>query len=187
MFGTNSFNLVWEKVCAEILDNKLKCQLKDLTLPPKKTSIELNPNDLLINLIEKPYWTITGKEASDTLIPDLIAINGSQFLIFDAKYYTPKLEPNQKPEHHPGIESVTKQYLYQLAYKDFIKAYEFTDIKNCFLMPTEKEDVQNMGTVTMKMFRDLNLTDIEVRYIPATTAYRYYLSGTTMDINELKL
>ena len=74
-----------------------------------------------------------------------------------------------------------------MAYKDFIKAYEFTDVKNCFLMPTEKEEMQNMGKVTMKMFRDLNLTDIEVRYIPATTAYRHYLSGTTMDINELKL
>lgn len=187
MFGTNSFNLVWEEVCAKILDNKLKCPLKDLPLPPQKTSIEFNPTKLLIDLIEKPYWTFTQKEASDTLIPDLIAINGSQFLIFDAKYYTPKLELNQKPEHQPGIESVTKQYLYQLAYKDFIKAYEFTDIKNCFLMPTEKEDVQNMGTVTMKMFRDLNLTDIEVRYIPATTAYRYYLSGATMNLSELKL
>ena len=54
-------------------------------------------------------------------------------------------------------------------------------------MPTEKEKVQNMGKVTMKMFRDLNLTDIEVRYIPATTAYHYYLSGTTMNLSELQL
>jgi hypothetical protein len=171
MFGTNSFNLVWEKVCADILDNKLKCPLKDLHLPSGNVNTSFNTNDLLIDLIEKPYWSITGKESADTLIPDLIAINGSQFLIFDAKYYTPKLEPKQKPEQQPGIESITKQYLYQLAYKDFIKAHEFTDIKNCFLMPTEDEYVLNKGTVTMKMFRDLELSDIEVRYIPTTIAF----------------
>lgn len=187
MFGTNSFNLVWEKVCADILDNKLKCQLKDLHLPSGNVNISFNTNDLLIDLIEKPYWSITGKESTDTLIPDLIAINGSQFLIFDAKYYTPKLEPNQKPEQQPGIESITKQYLYQLAYKDFIKAHEFTDIKNCFLMPTEEEYVLNKGTVTMKMFRDLELSDIEVRYIPVTIAFCYYLSDTIMNISELNL
>lgn len=52
-------------------------------------------------------------------------------------------------------------------------------------MPTEEEMVQNKGKVTMKMFAKLK--DIEVRYIPASTAYRHYLSGTTIDVNELKL
>lgn len=126
------------------------------------------------------------KESTDTLIPDLITINGCQFLIFDAKYYTPKLEPKQKPEQQPGIESITKQYLYQLAYKDFIKAHEFTDIKNCFLMPTE-EYVLNKVMVPMKMFRDLELSDIEVRYIPVTIAFCYYLSDSIMNISELNL
>ena len=187
MFGTNSFNLVWEKVCAKILDDKLQRQLKDLPLPGTNVKTQYNPNDLLVSIIEKPCWTITGKEATKTLIPDLVTINGSQFLIFDAKYYTPKLEQNKEPQHQPGIESVTKQYLYQLAYQPFISAYGFTDIKNCFLMPTEKENVQNMGTVTMKMFQNLNLKDIEVRYIPASLAYDCYLSGTTMNLSELML
>lgn len=185
MFGTNSFNLVWEKVCATILDNKLRWQLKDLSLPTKKVNPIYEPSKQLIDIIEKPCWTITGNEASETLIPDLITINGSQFLIFDAKYFTPKLEQNKKPEHQPGIESVTKQYLYQLAYQQFIDVHNFTDVKNCFLMPTEEEMVQNKGKVTMKMFAKLK--DIEVRYIPASTAYRHYLSGTTIDVNELKL
>lgn len=185
MFGTNSFNLVWEKVCATILDNKLRWQLKDLSLPTKKVNPIYEPSKQLIDIIEKPCWTITGNEASETLIPDLITINGSQFLIFDAKYYTPKLEQNKKPEHQPGIESVTKQYLYQLAYQQFIDVHNFTDVKNCFLMPTEEEMVQNKGKVTMKMFAKLK--DIEVRYIPASTAYRHYLSGTKIDVNELKL
>lgn len=187
VFGTNSFNLVWEDVCAVILDNQLTRQLSNIPIPTGSLNKTYNPSDELINIIEKPCWTITGENADKTLIPDLITINDTQFIIFDAKYYTPILEPGKKPKHQPGIESVTKQYLYQLAYQPFIDAHKFTDVKNCFLMPTEKEEVQNKGTVVMKMFRDLNLTDIEVRYIPATTAYRHYLSGTTMDINELKL
>ena len=50
----------------------------------------------LIDLIEKPLWTITGKRAKDTLIPDLVSIckvNGQyQFIIFDAKYYNAHLK-----------------------------------------------------------------------------------------------
>ena len=33
LFGTNSFNLVWEKVCAEIMDNQLDTRLGALKLP----------------------------------------------------------------------------------------------------------------------------------------------------------
>ena len=118
----------------------------------------------------------------------------SRILSASPKYYTPKLEQNQKPKYQPGIESVTKQYLYQLAYQPFIDAHGFTDVKNCFLMPTEKEEVENKGNVTMEMFQylkykniEVKLKGIEVRYIPATVAYCYYLSGTTIDINDLKL
>lgn len=39
----------------------------------------------------------------------------------------------------------------------------------------------------MKMFADLGLQDIEVRYIPASDAYDYFLTGKLMDINKLKL
>lgn len=187
VFGTNSFNLVWEDVCAVILDNQLRRQLSNIPIPTGSLNKTYNPSDELINIIEKPCWTITGENADKTLIPDLITINDTQFIIFDAKYYTPILEPGKKPKHQPGIESITKQYLYQLAYQPFIDAHKFTDVKNCFLMPTEKEEVQNKGTVVMKMFHDLNLSAIKVRYIPATTAYRHYLSGTKMNLSELKL
>ena len=52
-------------------------------------------------------------------MPDIVSIsvvNGEwQFIIFDAKYYNAKLGPGISPKAQPGIESVTKQYLYQLA------------------------------------------------------------------------
>ena len=114
MFGTNSFNLVWESICADIMDNQLDKQLGTLSLPhPLKP--EYDRSRKLIELIEKPLWSATGKTANDTLIPDLITITGSQFIIFDAKYYNAKLDAGVTPKGQPGIESVTKQYLYQLA------------------------------------------------------------------------
>lgn len=189
LFGTNSFNLVWEKVCAEILDNQLEKTLVELKLPIPVQKDDPLAKVKLINLIEKPKWSVADKEAEDTLIPDLITISGEQFIIFDAKYYTPVFALGKPPKSQPGIESVTKQYLYQLAYQEFISKHGFAkeDVKNCFLMPTAKTAVQNMGTVSMKMFADLKLQDIEVRYIPASVAYEHYLHGRKISVLKLEL
>lgn len=186
MFGTNSFNLVWEKVCADIMDNQLEKQLGMLKLP-----ISLQPgydrNCRLIDLIEKPYWSITGKTANNTLIPDLIAIDGESFVIYDAKYYNAKLVLGKTPKGQPGIESVTKQYLYQLAYQKFIKDHGFKEVKNCFLMPTENTAIVPAGEVSMEMLSHLGLQNIKIRFIPAGMAYEYYLSGRKMNTDLLEL
>lgn len=186
MFGSNSFNLVWEEVCADIMDNQLEKQLGMLELP-KPLKSEYPADIRLKDLIEKPLWTITGKKANDTLIPDLISITGNQFIIFDAKYYNAQLEAGKMPKGQPGIESVTKQYLYQLAYQKFIREHGFSAVKNCFLMPTEKQEVINKGEVSMEMFSHLELQNIKVRFIPAKIAYEYYLSGEKLNIKILKL
>ena len=184
LFGTNSFNLVWEGICADIMDNQLDVRLGALQLP-----IQLKPEydkkQKLINLIEKPLWSATGKTAADTLIPDLVSISGDQFIIFDAKYYNAQLEPDNPPKGQPGIESVTKQYLYQLAYQKFINDHGFSDVKNCFLMPTENCEIEDHGEVLMEMFSSLGLQNIKVRFLPADMVYDHYLSGRKMDIKML--
>ncbi len=190
LFGTNSFNLVWEKVCADIMDNQLNVRLGALNLPvPLHPGY--NPNMKLSDLIEKPFWTATESTAKDTLIPDLIATSeteqGYQFIIFDAKYYNAYLEKGNPPQAQPGIESITKQYLYQLAYQKFIEDHKFTTVKNCFLMPTEKEDVIDKGEVSMQILSGLGLQDIEVRFLPAKMAYDYYLAGMKLNIDCLAL
>jgi len=190
LFGTNTFNLVWEKICADIMDNQLDAPLGVLKLPvPLKDGY--NRRMKLIELIEKPLWTITGKCAKDTLIPDLISIckvNGQhQFIIFDAKYYNAHLETGIAPTGQPGIESVTKQYLYQLAYQKFIEDHNFSSVKNCFLLATENNEIEDKGEVRMEMLSNLGLQDIKGRLIPATMAYDLYLSGRKMDIADLEL
>lgn len=190
LFGTNRFNLVWEEICADIMDNQLDNPLGTIRFPvPLKPGYDRRQK--LIELIEKPLWTATGKTAKDTLIPDLITITKVgqewQFIIFDAKYYNARLESGIVPKGQPGIESVTKQYLYQLAYQKFIKEHGFDSVKNCFLMPTESADVQNKGEVSLEMLRKLGLQNIKVRFLPADMAYEYYLSGRKMDIRILEL
>lgn len=189
LFGTNSFNLVWENVCAEILDNQLQKPLYSLKLPEPVPYDCPEANKKLIELIEKPEWTYTNTRAEDTLIPDLITIYGNKFIIFDAKYYTPVLERGKTPKGQPGIESITKQYLYQLAYNNFTSRHGLSkeNIRNCFLMPTAMQRIVSKGSVKMKMFADLGLQDIEVRLIPATMAYKYYLSGEKINVSELGL
>lgn len=186
LFGTNSFNLVWEAVCVDICDNQLGTKLGMLSLPiPLKP--QYDKNQKLIDLIEKPLWTATGKTASDTLIPDLITIKDDRLIIFDAKYYNAQLEPGCVPKGQPGIESVTKQYLYQLAYKNFIIDHKFVAVLNCFLLPTEGNNVVEKGEVAMQMLSSLGLAEIKVRLLPAKMAYDCYLRGRKLDIDALKL
>jgi len=186
IFGTNSFNLVWEGICADIMDNQLERRLGELSLPVQLKP-RYNRQTKLIDIIEKPIWTATGQTASDTLIPDLIMISGDRFIIFDAKYYNAKLEKDTPPKGQPGIESVTKQYLYQLAYQEFIDDHEFKSVTNCFLMPTEEEEVIDKGEVKMDILSGWGLQDIKVHFLPAKMAYEYYLSGKKMKAEDLGL
>ena len=190
IYGTNNFNLVWEAVCADILDNKLDACLGTLKLPIALQP-QYNSRKRLIDLIEKPLWTAAGKTANDTLTPDLITIEkvgrDYWFIVFDAKYYNACLEPEAAPKGQPGIESITKQYLYQLAYQQFIADHAFSAVKNCFIMPTESETVIDKGEVSLQMLSVLGLQNIKVRFLPAALAYDYYISGRKINIDVLKL
>lgn len=193
-FGTTSFNLVWETVCAEVFDNKLTIPLSDLPLSTVKiplNTLGVKPRTLK-DLIERPNWTsIDGAVAfSDTLKPDLISVerheNVCSFVILDAKYYTMRIESN-KVEGQPGVGDVTKQYLYQLAYKDFIELNGIQEVKNCFLMPTEKDEIVSVGNVHMEMLGKVGLEKIQVRELPASRMFDYYLQRRKMPISVLNL
>ena len=78
-----------------------------------------------------------------------ICKNHIAFLIFDAKYYNPVLLNGHTPKNQPGIESVTKQYLYQLAYQNFITDHCFTQVRNCFLLPTTDSGITDKGELSL--------------------------------------
>lgn len=196
LFGTNNFNLVWENVCAEILNNQLKTPLGSLKLPVPLLE-KYDHTQALETLIDKPIWSDTDKNGNmfkreaDTLIPDLISVgsvNGQgYFIIFDAKYYNMQLETNKPLRGQPGLESITKQYLYQLAFQKFIKEHGFNTVKNCFLMPTQTDDFIPKGQVEMEMLSELGLEPIQNRLIPAKKSFELYLQGQKLDIELLEL
>lgn len=199
MFGTNSFNLVWERVCADVLDNQLHKPIGGLRLPvPLAEQYQDIRHKELGDLIDKPEWIgedpdkgSFSKTAEHTLIPDLITIanvNGEyQFIIFDAKYYNLVLEPDKSLRGQPGIESITKQYLYQLAYQPFVEAHGIRTVKNCFLMPTAESEVVAKGKVSLAMLSNLHLQDIQIRLVPAKMVYQHYLGNIKMDLHALML
>lgn len=195
MFGTTAFHAVWEKVCADVFDNKLNTTLGQLKMSvPLADEFKDRSSETLIGIIEKPKWKSVDMaeiEAADTLIPDLISIpqikGADYFLIFDAKYYNIQLEKGKSLRGNPGVGDVTKQYLYQLAYKDFIKAHNIKVVKNCFLMPTEKNEIIKKGTVRMPMLEALGLENIQIRLIPASMLYERYLAKGKIDIGLLEL
>jgi len=193
MFGTNSFHVVWEKVCAEIFDNQLDISLDRI---PFSVPVKYNKGETLKQLIEKPEWHENiekiSHKAKDTLIPDIISIpeykGGRYFVIFDAKYYNMILDKKML-KNQPGIESITKQYLYQLAYREFLKdcKFDIENIRNCFLLPTAGETVINKGYVVLGMMHFFGLKQIEVRLLPAEEVFSCYLENKKYDICALDL
>ena len=192
MFGTTAFHAVWEKACAAVFGSKLGVPLGQLSMnAPLAPGYDRQVR--LIDLMEKPKWCGGGfvREAKDTLIPDLITVarqDGQDwFVIFDAKYYLLQLEQDRPLEGNPGIGDVVKQYIYQLAYRNFIADHRITTVKNCFLLPTEGTEIVSKGTVRLDMLAALGLEDIQIRLIPAGLLFDRYLNGGTIELEALDL
>ena len=185
-------------MCSDVFDNQKGCPLKKLKLPiPIKE--EYDENQTLSSIINKPTWygfdDENGefvRESKQPFKPDILTIQQKgddfEFIILDAKYYNLKLEyDSEKLEGNPEIESITKQYMYELSFKKFIKDHKFSKTKNCFLFPTEKDEIINKGYVNLNFSDDVALENIQLILLPAHLINEYFLSGKTLDISCLKL
>lgn len=199
MYGTNSFNLVWEEVCAQNFGNVLNAKLSELPLELCDAYRE-NADNELKEIIDRPVWYKTSGDISDnksdTLRPDLISIykcdDSGEFCfgIYDAKYYNVDFSKNASEYRvigQPGIGDVTKQYLYQLAYDDFITKQGYKYVQNVFLCPDEAGD-NEYGWVQMNMLHQIGgkkLNNVAVVKLCAPEMYSLYLSNHTIDENEM--
>jgi len=180
IFGTNSFNLVWEKVCGEVLNNMLSQPLGSIRLPVP-LSEGYSRRAKLIDIIERPVWSGEGfcHLAKETLIQDAVSIENCgddwRLVIYDAKYYVAAIGPGTPLTGQPGIESITKQYLYRLAFKPFMDEHRIPRAYNCFLLPHEGGSVLDRGTASLPMMDALGLERIQVRFLPAGVMYKCYL------------
>lgn len=99
LYGTNSFNLVWEKVCAENFGSVLDRAIVDLPLCNSTLYKSEDEASTLRNVIKAPRWRkseypMVEDPKVETLKPDLVCIYPVDeekkdycFGIYDAKYY----------------------------------------------------------------------------------------------------
>ena len=164
-FGCSSLHMLWEEACREVLgeDDSDKIQ------------------------IEPPTWhmsTQTCKEAG-TLKPDMIFRIEEGTCIMDAKYYIPlEKRGNHVPKGLPGVNDITKQFLYQRALLT-PNAYISTDgeikqpIYNAFLMPAPlsicgSSPIIRYATITMPLFPDLKIETLQISPIDILSSYAKY-------------
>lgn len=191
LFGTNNFNIVWEKVCAFVFNNQLNKPLNGLNI--KLVDEKYNRSEQrLIDIVKKPIWSplpndIIKHQARRTLVPDIISVyedSGKKyFIISDAKYYLLRLNETEL-EGNPGVEDVSKQHLYALAYKEFIESNAFDVVDNVFLFPSENEGFELVGTVEMDLFEGLGIGCIKLLKLPAYTMFQNYLRSKHLQIGN---
>ena len=192
-FGTTSFFNIWERACKVAFGDVLNSRLDDLGLPLVGDWNKLAYQTLL-KIIPQPKWEryVHGRYnycgASATLIPDTISFTYNNkgeyvFCIYDAKYYVPSESGEMK--YQPGLESVTKQFLYQSAYESFIKDYKFDTVVNAFLVPTAEKEMYQIGRVSFtevmgEVERPLS-NFVTMWALPANQIFNAYLNGEQID------
>lgn len=174
--GTTSFKSVWEDVCSVVNDNS-----KDKTLESLGIDCLKDKSMKLSDVIKKPEWTPEGSEikiaSKSTLIPDIITIKDNNIYIYDAKYYNIKFD-ELGVEGAPGVNDISKQYLYEMSYINFAEENNLKIIRNAFLMPNEDDEKIKLGKVSFdifSIFKNNNLNDIEIYLVPAKYYFQEYL------------
>lgn len=196
LFGTTSFNLVWEDVCRRVIGDMLDTPLMGLPLKDHLTC-DCAPSDTLRSIIERPVWhgrdgcVEFARRANGTLRPDAVSLDrvddSVRMAIFDAKYYVMELSQSEGVRGQPGVSDVSKQFLYQMAYSKFRADHGIGSTVNCFLLPSPSDQVTAVASVTMPMFEQLDLAPIDVRLVPASTVFDLSLRGGRISFSELML
>lgn len=190
-YGTNAINITWEKACAAVLGNQMDVSIMNIKHLDDEAKKQYK--DTLGKIIEHPIWVpaealAESGPAADTLIPDTVAVklnkdNKLLLVIYDAKYYNIRLT-SDSVSGQPGIESITKQYLYHLAYKDFMEKSGINEIENVFLFPTEGPSC-DIGYVTLPMMAKLGLKNIGAIKLNANYVWDTFLKGEQKELHEL--
>lgn len=172
LFGTTSFEHVWEEVCRAALGQDCHEQAEwkapfDITKPQWKldeTSYFGNPHRL-----DMLFWNE----------------KAGRLELYDAKYYVPDKKPNEANYSGlPGIEDVSKQYLYQLTLE--ILCINRFFVHNALLLPAPLGATPGRwGSVSMKIMADLGLGDIDVYRLAPNRLYQLYLDGTQESLSKM--
>lgn len=192
--GTTSFSSIWEKACKVAFGDLLDTQLCDLGIPLSKRW-RARSFETVLQIVPHPVWERLERDGGfrscgkvRTLIPDTVTfregVDGSWiFCIYDAKYYVPSL--SDKITKQPELESVTKQFLYQSAYRKFVLDHGFDRVVNAFLVPSCDGELRMLARVSFPEvmgsekapFSDF----VNMWALPATKVFDAYLDGSELN------
>lgn len=168
IYGTTSFHIVWELVCSEVFANQYH-QLKHNIPSPK--------------WIDNTGMVSTGS----TLRPDLIIWDKEKsiFAILDAKYYTLEFGGGKKLYGNPGLEDISKQFLYLKSFEHFIKENQIDKIINVLLFPKGNRKlsvIEYLGKIEFNLFegKEIGVVLISEKYL-----FEYFLSRKNIRIIDL--
>lgn len=175
LFGTSSFEQIWEEVCRRSLGHDLHDEKR--WQKPYEHS--------------QPTWQLAGDEEPQEKQPqrtDMIfhAHGDAVIELYDAKYFM----PNAALDGLPGVNDVCKQYVYQLT---LIHHEWEKPIRNALLLPAPTRGEQGSvgtlseqwGRVSMAVMQELGLGDIYVYRLSPQQLYKLYLAQQTCPLAEL--
>lgn len=198
VLGTTSFYHLWEEACKTVLGDRLDVRLDRLGIS-LADGWKGERSSTLLGIIPHPEWErwrdggYGNAEETDTLIPDTISFvdegGKSVFCIYDAKYYVPSL--SGRMTRQPGLESVTKQFLYQAAYRPFVKDHGFDAVINAFLVPTCDDEPRKLARVSfpkvMGRVEPPFSNYIVMWALPVHDVFDAYLRGERIDGGVLRM
>ncbi|WP_300347703.1 LlaJI family restriction endonuclease [Clostridium sp.] len=186
LYGTRNFKWIWEVICGYIFDNEF---IKDGNISKYEKYG-----------IASPEWTIYGngilntdeynilQEKKNRLTPDVLKVteyNGEKYLlILDAKYYNVIVEEN-KIKGNPGIEDITKQYLYHSALKYYMskECINENNVINAFLFPSELESYIQ-GEVKIGFMHEFSNNQINLVQLNVNEVIDMYCNNKRYDLNK---
>lgn len=188
LFGTRNFKWIWEVICGYVFKNEFVNNGKN----SKYEVFNITP----------PKWNINGsnvgnKDTTDLemkknrLTPDILRTiilpEGKKLLILDAKYYNIKFDLELgKVLGNPGIEDITKQYLYKVALKTYISKNTIgNDVFNAFLFPTmEPSNVQ--GYVKLDFMDEYCSDGIKLIMLNVEEIIDKYCNNVTYEMKDIQ-
>lgn len=197
LYGTTSFNLVWEDICKKVYKDHLNEKIS--SFPTLKiqgiitngdgshSEINYTNREKIKDIVDKPIWSKLTEnhlqvQASKGSLLDVLHLNlkNQSIDIYDGKYYDIEFAENGI-KGQPGVEDVIKQYFYQLAYKKLAQLNNLS-FKNTFVIPMD-DFVEDKGhgvelyKVKISYLSDLLLEDIVVIGRDCSTFYKQYLNN----------
>lgn len=188
LFGTRNFKWVWEVMCGYVFNNefvnqgrKSKYEIFGITSP--KWII----NNNCMNIDGASDFEMKKNRLTPDILKTIFSADENKLLILDAKYYNIKFDlENRKVLGNPGIEDITKQYLYKTALKNYINKNNIdnNNVINAFIFPTlDTTNIQ--GIVKLDFMEEHCSLGIKLVMLNIEEIIDMYCNNTTYNENEI--